>query len=159
MPLRVHDMTDTTPKPPGCLARISSTYTTLGIMLLNTLVILLLVEGVATLILAVRPHSTLEQEIAEFKAKMLGQAYYSSEPWSAEYWDEHFQIVDNWSYSPYVLWHTRPFAGNLINVDTNGIRKTNNSNCGENSYRIYTFGGSTMWGYGVPDNFTIASYI
>lgn len=152
-------MTASDLKAPGCWQRISRIYTALGLLLLNTVGLLLLVEFGAALILAVRPRATLEQEIADFKAKMLAQEYYAGQDWATLYWDEHFQIVDNWSYAPYVLWQTRPFAGSMINVDEHGIRKTLNSNCGETSYRIYSFGGSTMWGYGVPDNFTIASYI
>lgn len=141
------------------LRYISRSYTVIGVLLLNTLVLLLVLELIARGILAARPTTTLEQSIADFKAKMLNLAYYAGQDWSARYWDEHFQIVDNWSYSPYVLWRTRPYKGTLLNVDENGIRATPGSACNENSYRIYTFGGSTMWGYGVYDGATIAAYI
>jgi lysophospholipase L1-like esterase len=44
-------------------------------------------------------------------------------------------------------------------VDENGIRVTPGANCTDDSYRVYIFGGSTMWGYGVPDNNTIPHYL
>ncbi len=139
--------------------RLSRGYTLIGVLLLNTLVLMLVLELIAHTILALRPTTTLEQSIADFKAKMLNLEYYAGQDWSVRYWEEHFQIVDNWAYSPYALWRTRPHEGALLNVDKNGIRATPGSICDENSYRIFTFGGSTMWGYGVYDGATIAAYI
>jgi lysophospholipase L1-like esterase len=139
--------------------QITHAYQLIGVLLLNTLVLVIVLELMANVILVLRPTTTLAQSIAEFKAKMLNLDYYAGQDWSVRYWDEHFQIVDNWSYSPYALWRTRPHEGALLNVDEDGIRATPSSTCDDNSYRIFTFGGSTMWGYGVYDGATIAAYI
>lgn len=139
--------------------RIRQAYSLMGILLLNTLLLLLMLELGAQIVLSVRPAPSLAAEIAAFKSKMLALTYYRSQEWSQRYWDEHFQIVDNWSYAPYVLWQTRPYAGELIRVSAAGIRATPNSACQPASYRIWLFGGSTMWGYGVYDGATIPAYV
>lgn len=154
-----HSALSTQHSPTGVWQRLSRGYTLIGVLLLNTLVFVLVLELIAHGVLALRPTVTLEQSIADFKTKMLNLEYYAGQDWSVRYWDEHFQIVDNWSYSPYVLWRTRPHTGELLNVDENGIRATPGSQCHAESYRIYTFGGSTMWGYGVYDGATIAAYL
>ncbi|MCU0512788.1 MAG: hypothetical protein MUE40_09475 [Anaerolineae bacterium] len=143
----------------GAAQRLSRAYGVVALLLLNTLVLALLAELAAGLILAARPRPTLADEIAAFKAKMLAQEYYAGQDWARLYWDEHFQIVDAWQYTPYALWRTRPYTGTLIQVDEQGRRQTVNAMCSPDTYRIFTFGGSTMWGYGVPDAFTIASYV
>src|SRR5262249_16388989 len=40
-----------------------------------------------------------------------------------------------------------------------GIRLTPGAECGANSYKVFTFGGSTMWGTGSPDWGTIPAYL
>jgi lysophospholipase L1-like esterase len=50
------------------------------------------------------------------------------------------------------------FHGSYINIDTDGIRQT--PNFADNSAKtIYFFGGSTMWGEGARDNYTIAGHV
>ncbi|MCS6834767.1 MAG: GDSL-type esterase/lipase family protein [Anaerolineae bacterium] len=144
-------------RPLGCLW---GAYSTLAIILLNTLLLLLLAEVGARLLLALQPNADgEEQRIAAFKADMLRQHYYYSQAWAAAYWDEHFLVANTWAYAPYRLWQTRPFAGEYINVDSEGQRRVPDSDCQPNSYQIFAFGGSTMWGYGVPDWNTIPAYL
>jgi hypothetical protein len=61
----------------------------------------------------------------------------------------------------YGYWRSRPFHGDLINVDERGIRRTwNPPECTSSSSKlpvIFTFGGSTMWGVGSRDDYTIPS--
>jgi hypothetical protein len=134
-------------------------YKTLGVLVLNTILMLLVIEGCSALILATRAEPSLPERSESFKQQVLSLSYYQAEAWARGYWDEHMQVADNWSYQPYTIWRTNPFHGQYINVDENGVRLTTGSTCAADSYRIYTFGGSTMWGYGVPDNNTIASYM
>jgi len=82
--------------------------------------------------------------------------------WFAAYWQEFNQstyaAIQSVSYSN---WHRRPFKGRYINVDQNGRRATWNRDQegAPGSIRIALFGGSTMWGTGARDEFTIPSYI
>jgi lysophospholipase L1-like esterase len=139
------------------LQRLSSAYRTAALLLLNTVLLLLLIESCSAITLAVAPRtSTLEQRIARFKRDVVQLSYYQQVEWAAGYWDEHMRAVDQWGYMPYTVWRSRPFSGQYINIDADRLRVTPNSQCEDaNAYRVYVFGGSTIWGYGAPDANTI----
>jgi lysophospholipase L1-like esterase len=62
-------------------------------------------------------------------------------------------------YSPYEIWKNRDFSGKHINIE-NGVRRTLYSEEAAAGVRtIFFLGGSTMWGDGVPDRFTIPSLV
>lgn len=75
-------------------------------------------------------------------------------PTAPEFWAEQAQTRVRWS--PYTYWLMAEFHGQFINIGADGIRAT--ANYGEGS-RIYFFGGSTMWGEGARDNYTIPSHV
>lgn len=83
--------------------------------------------------------------------------YYASQSWTDRYWREH-EAAGKKRYSPYVLWRTPRFKGDLLNVDENGIRFTPGVNCVPGARKVFMFGGSVMWGYGSPDWATIPAY-
>lgn len=66
-------------------------------------------------------------------------------------------------YEPFTEFKERPYAGKYVNVDRNGFRVSKNQGPWppnrEQSITIFLFGGSTAFGFGVPDNQTIASYL
>jgi len=66
------------------------------------------------------------------------------------YWHE-FALARVVHYFPYVGWRRAPFAGETINVDQNGLRRTPGAECGAGSYKVFVFGASTVWGTGSPD--------
>ncbi len=134
-------------------------YTRLGVVLLNTLVMLIIIEGAAAILYKLDPPETLAETTAEYQTRMVNMEYYRSQDWAEDYWDEHLQVVDHWSYYPYTIWRTDPFDGEQINVGEDRIRMTPDSDCGEDTYRIFAFGGSTIWGYGSPDWGTIPAYL
>jgi hypothetical protein len=82
-------------------------------------------------------------------------------PWR----DRYFQELDASSqaeWRPFAVWRSRPFRGEFINVDARGLRRTwNLPPCGPDSHlpTILMFGGSTMWGVGARDDFTIPSAV
>jgi lysophospholipase L1-like esterase len=75
-------------------------------------------------------------------------------PSPSEYWAEQAQTRVRWS--PYTYWLVDEFHGQFINVDTDGIRAS--ANYGEGA-SLYVFGGSTVWGEGARDNYTIPSHL
>ena len=85
---------------------------------------------------------------------------YASADWIPEYMKEYSALRMRWE--PYVYWRRKPFAGAMINVGTNGLRKTANPvsyPSATNVTRIFVFGGSTVWGEGVRDHVTIPSLL
>jgi hypothetical protein len=84
---------------------------------------------------------------------------YENQPWAARYWREWKETINNLQYQSYVIWRRAPYAGETINVDADGIRKTTYSSCDAGAYSIWIFGNSSLWGTGVPDWDTIPSLL
>lgn len=131
--------------------RALDAYRGLALVGLNTLVLLVAVEGAAMVALWLMPEPAAEPEIGPV-------AYYAAHPWSGPFRRE-YQRAHTKKFHPYVMWRTAPFHGEYINVDEDGIRRTEGSRCVEGAYRVFAFGGSTMWGVGSPDWGTIPSYL
>ena len=86
---------------------------------------------------------------------------YAEERWPDEYCAEHLLVGMEWH--PYVYWRRRPIEGAHINVDENGHRRTYNrgsyDHCNGDPHRIFVLGGSTIWGPGVRDDYTVPSHL
>ncbi|HEY7098996.1 MAG TPA: SGNH/GDSL hydrolase family protein [Terriglobales bacterium] len=93
---------------------------------------------------------------------------YANYSWAPEFWKEE-QL--RWksqraSYVPFLIWGIASWHGKYVNTDTNEYgewrRTINNiaSSCQEpHTTSIWMFGGSTLYGTGVPDWATIPSYL
>ncbi len=75
-------------------------------------------------------------------------------------------LSETWSvpsvYEPYTLFKERPTAGKWVNVDPNGFRYVMNQGPwppDPGNVNVFVFGGSTTYGYGVPDWETIPSHL
>lgn len=75
-----------------------------------------------------------------------------------EYWRE-FEQANKVTYHPYVLWRRRPYQGQLLTIDQNGVRRTLNTQCDDKTFTIWMFGDSVMWGAGSADASTIPSLV
>ena len=84
--------------------------------------------------------------------------FYRSEPWATQYWRE-FLLSRQMRYHAFVLFRRAPLQGETINVDQEGLRFTPGADCGPQAFKVFAFGGSTMWGTGAPDWSTIPSYL
>src|SRR5207247_9623685 len=60
-------------------------------------------------------------------------------------------------YYRYVGWRRAPFKGKFIEIDQNGVRLTPGADCSAKSFKVFTFGESSMWGTGSPNWGTIAA--
>jgi lysophospholipase L1-like esterase len=85
----------------------------------------------------------------------LASSVYAGKDWADRHWYEMNAV--ELGYHAYVIWRLKPFSGDTINVDHNGIRLTSPNHCDTGSYTIFMFGGSTLWGSGAPDGETIPS--
>lgn len=79
--------------------------------------------------------------------------------WVASYYQEHEEMgKPRWR--SYVYWRRPSFAGKYININSDGLRKTygepGSEGAGPRS-KVFMFGGSTMFGSGERDDFTIPS--
>jgi lysophospholipase L1-like esterase len=79
-------------------------------------------------------------------------------PWVADYF-KNFDQCDKTQWHAYIYWRRQPCEGQYINVDQDGIRRTWNTPQTETAKKIFMFGGSTLWGSGAQDNYTIPSLI
>ncbi len=80
--------------------------------------------------------------------------------WFREYAADEFSCTDvDWT--SYTYWQRRPCNSKYVNVDAHGRRATWNaaSPPAAGSIHIAMFGGSTMWGTGARDEYTIPSYV
>lgn len=78
-------------------------------------------------------------------------------PWAADYVDEVTSLP--YEYEPYLLGGLRPTDGPLITVD-GGVRRTEPSPLlGAEAVEVWFFGGSTMFGLGQRDPYTIPSIV
>jgi len=75
-------------------------------------------------------------------------------PAASEFWSEQAQTSVRWS--PYTYWVLAEFDGEFINIGADGLRFTPDYG-GENE--IFVFGGSTVWGEGARDEYTIPGQI
>jgi len=81
-----------------------------------------------------------------------------AQPWMATYRRE---LDAAWAvrWEPYVYWVSKPFSGEYVNIDADGRRKTWTDATVHPKRRLFVFGGSTIWGRGARDEFTIPSFL
>jgi len=82
-------------------------------------------------------------------------AYYAAQPWGDALWAEYDAL--DYEYAPYVLWRHAPAEGEAITVGPDGRRAVPGAEAvaDPEAPRLWALGGSTMWGYGSPDDGTI----
>ncbi len=93
---------------------------------------------------------------------------YSEYAWAPEYWKEEKARwkSQHGNYEPFVVWGAAPWHSKYINTDATPQgtwRRTINARNGgcetQNSVEVWMFGGSTLYGTGVPDEATLPSLL
>lgn len=135
--------------------RIVELYRWIAIIVLNTFVLVAIMELVAIVVARSGVIPSYRQEVF---AAYQDLPYYASQDWTEVYWREATQ-AENYRYEPHIIWRHLPFEGQTINIDEEGIRETPGADCGPEAYKVFAFGGSTMWGWGSPDWGTIPAYL
>ncbi len=87
---------------------------------------------------------------------------YTDPSWAAQYYKEidevEMGITMRWE--PYVYWRRIPRRGKYININSDGLRNTTSVTTPEDegsTMKVFMFGGSTIWGLGAGDDYTIPS--
>jgi len=84
--------------------------------------------------------------------------------WKREYSKAFDDEVRRYVWQPYVYWRHALHQGRYFKVDRDGLRATwspppRDGGAGPPPVRVFTFGGSTLWGWGGRDDHTIPSYL
>jgi lysophospholipase L1-like esterase len=91
---------------------------------------------------------------------------YAGTEWAQEFWqEEHLRQKSRHEYFPFLLWGVSNWHGKYVNNDagkTGFWRRTVNparDECKAHQVTVWTFGGSTVYGLGVPDWATLPSFL
>ena len=105
--------------------------------------------------------------VTGFEDKLRGQLDYralsfwedgEAPPAPQQFWAE--QSLTRVQWLPYSYWVVAPFEGQYIHIDSNGLRYTPSYVPeGAEALTIGIFGGSTVWGEGARDAYTIAGHL
>lgn len=147
--------------------RTISAYKVAAIIFLNTLVLFGVLEVGLLLLSRSRDFLSVRPRADEPQAALLyvddGRErlpYYLERDWSREYWREYHFIAENLiKYEPFTVWRAAAYRGKTINISEEGLRETPGASCSDGAFIVFAFGGSTMWGTGVPDWGTVPAYL
>ncbi len=81
--------------------------------------------------------------------------------WAKEYFKEYNKSAKS-EYAPFVGYKRVPnFEGSYVNINAESLRKTHYQcpSKEKRTYKIFVFGGSTVWGMGARDKATIPSFL
>jgi lysophospholipase L1-like esterase len=91
---------------------------------------------------------------------------YAGHEWAQGFWqEEHLRQKSRHDYVPFLLWGVNNWHGRYVNNDegkTGVWRRTVNparDDCQAHEVTVWTFGGSTVYGIGVPDWATLPSFL
>lgn len=133
--------------------RLRSAHRAAAILLLNTLLLLLAGEGAARLFLLASggaPARLIAKLRPEFARR-------DGHPWAEAVLRE--QAAVRGRYWPHVGWRSHPRPGPLMTIHADGNRVVPEASCGYGAYRVLVLGGSTVFGFGVPDWGTLPAYL
>ncbi len=137
--------------------RIVDHYKVTVLIIANTIIMLLLLNLAAVLTRSVWQRKLVSSSQPRGHWLDRVSLYHTRMPWFPEYQRERAALFS--AYSPYVIWRYQPFEGKAVRVGPDHLRRTPGANCDAESFLVFTFGGSTMWGMGVPDWGTIPAYL
>ena len=144
------------------LNRLARWYSVGALLLVNTILIFVLANVFAHVVLAVRERYFQVAPPAEIYPEKAFAAVYPGR--NRQEWDA--MLKENWSrpyvFGGYLLFKEARFQGKYVNVSEAGFRNVGNQGPWPplpTNFNVFVFGGSTMFGYGVADDETFASYL
>jgi hypothetical protein len=147
--------------------RISSFYKILALVVFNTIIILLVMNWLASGIIDYQNY--LRKKADSGKSRYSFKKY--EEPLKEIFPDLEKRDIEellddtrhlSQSFEPYTQFKEKPFTGQSVNVDPRGFRPVKDQGPwppDPKRTNIFVFGGSTTFGYGVPDGDTIPSHL
>jgi hypothetical protein len=102
-------------------------------------------------------------QITHFSAFPTSEFQYERSPYAGKGWAKQlFKESRDYAkqFAQFVCWDALPQDGEFVNIDENGVRATwNPDNYPEAPDTLFVFGGSTTWGWGARDDYTIPSHL
>jgi hypothetical protein len=148
----------------GSLGKVEKIFAFIGYLIFSVVLAGALVELGAFAIWTMK-HGLRPNAAEKLGSESPAYAQYS---WAGDFWKEERarRKFEHGSYVPFRIWGVAPWHGKYINTDTTEMgtwRRTVNpmgQNCSNQpSAQVWMFGGSTLYGTGVPDFATIPSYL
>jgi lysophospholipase L1-like esterase len=146
---------------------IANYYRVLALIVLNTVILLLLLNLMASAVIDFRNYLRKKAESGEGRYSF--KRY--EEPVKELFPNLHKDDIDKLLvetrhvtqiFDTYTQFKEKPFVGSFVNIDVNGFRPIQNQEPwppNPDYTNIFVFGGSTTFGYGVTDQETIPSYL
>ena len=126
-----------------------------------TLLLSLLIESSFSLVFLIKDYYAIGSLSPPIDFRVIADTY-SDTTWVHDYYEEFRSSFDA-RWTPYVYWRRKPFQGKYININSDGIRVTHEAATSQKEadtpVTIFMFGGSTLWGTGVRDGFTIPAIV
>ena len=146
------------------LTKLRGWYTDFAIVFLNIFVVALV--GLTLLVVVI---SIFESERV-YSSRFIPESYELSTPEEARRIGMEFDQMgeqESYAYNPWTTFTERPFRGELLNIEETQSYPTRATitpllsklEAGQEDLLVWTFGGSTMMGWGVSDRNTIASHL
>jgi hypothetical protein len=151
------------------LEKLKHFHRAVAALVLNTLILLLLVNTPLFVFFSIKDKYTKKDQAASpdipaSQMKFLKEVHPNmNEGEINELRREMTSRLRSLTYDPYTAFREPPFAGKYLNEDVNGFRHVKNQGPWppdkEKYFSVFLFGGSTTLGFGVPDDETIASHL
>ncbi len=136
------------------LARVNKVYSIFTVLLFNIIILFFASEMIYRLVqgkdIFSRPGSIEQSSV--FIEHVMRIPYYKNMENAEQLWHNTYEVSFNPKYRPYTTWRHGPFESEHLNIDDNFLRVTPGADCSPDAYRVFVFGGSTMWGVGSPDD-------
>ena len=158
--------TGTTSAPPTLRGRTKHWYRFVALTLLNTVLLFIFLNVV--LWAAIEISHVLKPDRVAGPLGFYGKDAFKAYPgWREE--DVKTLLQESWGrgdawfeYEPFTGYRERPFYGKFMHNTPDGFRLSKNQvpwPPRPDAFNVFVFGGSTTYGYGLPDDQTIASYL
>ncbi len=136
--------------------RLGQAYQQGAVLLLNTLLFFALLELAIIM--------SFNMQLIGTGSRVIGGVNelpeYQREPWVAQLGRDYAAVERRLAYKPFSLWQRDDYQGETITILDDGSRSVPGSACDSaEAYRIFVYGGSTIWGVAVPDWETIPAHM
>jgi hypothetical protein len=150
----------------GRFGRLGRAWGSLALVVLNTCLLLVVLNLVLFLVFRVldgrraRPHREARSPEALSRHGEVHPGLDRDE--IRALWEETYLASSGFVYEPFTQFRVKAFAGRYVTIDPQGFRRHPGVGPwppGREALNVFLYGGSTAFGYGVPDDRTVAAHL